>query len=360
MTAEHRTAQPAGLPGRQRVEDALRSAALAVSAVEGEGLFGELVQSLAQILGVDIAFIALPSPTDASKLRMLAFCVDGRLIENFEYGLAGTPCESVLGQRYRIFPSRLTEQFPLDADFRNLGVDAYAGFPLTGPLGRPLGLIAVVSRRPLVDTELVEAMLKIFATRAVTEIERRHANEALHASEAQYRAIFNASADALVLWDSQYRRVDVNSAYERLYGWSRDEVIGRGYEHPAFTPEYARPRLELVRRALAGETCHAEFEAIRRTASASRPKFGRYRSSTAASRTYSPSRATSPIASWPRRRCAPARHSTARSSTRLPTRWSSAMRTSASSTSTRPMRRGRATPAIWPSDRIAYWPTRQA
>ena len=252
------------ITARTRVEQALRRAALAVSAVEGEGLFGALVRSLAQILGVDIAFIALPSPTDASKLRMLAFCVDGRLIEDFEYGLAGTPCESVLGQQYRIFPSRLMEQFPLDADFRNLGVDAYAGYPLTGPLGRPLGLIAVVSRRPLADPELVESMLKIFATRAVTEIERRRADEALRASEEQYRAIFNASADALVLWDSQYRRVDVNSAYERLYGWSRDEVIGRGYEHPTFTPEYARPRLELVRRALAGETCHAELEAIRK------------------------------------------------------------------------------------------------
>ena len=94
--------------------------------------------------------------------------------------------------------------------------------------------------------------------------ERRAAEAALRASEEQYRAIFNASADALVLWDSQYRRVDVNLAYQRMYGWERDEVIGCGYEHPRFSPEYARPRLELVRRALAGESCHAEFEAIRR------------------------------------------------------------------------------------------------
>jgi len=202
--------------------------------------------------------------TDATKMRMLAFCVDGRMIEDFEYALAGTPCETVIGQQYRIFPARLTEHFPLDEDFRRLGVDAYAGHPLTGAQGKPLGLISIVSRRALADPELVEAMLKIFAARAVTEIERRRADEALRASEEQYRAIFNASADALVLWDSNYRRVDVNPAYERLYGWSRDEVIGCSYEHPAFSPEYARPRLELVRRALAGETCHAELVAIRK------------------------------------------------------------------------------------------------
>jgi len=94
--------------------------------------------------------------------------------------------------------------------------------------------------------------------------EQRAAGSALRASEAQYRAIFNASADALVLWDSEYRRVDVNLAYQRMYGWERDEVIGRGYEHPRFSPEYARPRLELVRRALAGESCRAELEAVRR------------------------------------------------------------------------------------------------
>ncbi|MDH4114143.1 MAG: PAS domain S-box protein [Burkholderiaceae bacterium] len=94
--------------------------------------------------------------------------------------------------------------------------------------------------------------------------DRKRTEEALRASEEQYRAIFNASADALVLWDGQYRRVDVNLAYQKMYGWERDEVIGRGYEHPRFSPGYARPRLELVRRALAGESCHAELEAVRR------------------------------------------------------------------------------------------------
>jgi signal transduction histidine kinase/CheY-like chemotaxis protein len=49
-----------------------------------------------------------------------------------------------------------------------------------------------------------------------------------------------------------------------MYGWSRDEVVGRGYDHPAYSPEYARPRQDLVRRALAGETARAELEAIRK------------------------------------------------------------------------------------------------
>ena len=99
-------------------------------------------------------------------------------------------------------------------------------------------------------------------TREITE--RKEAEAALRASEEQYRAIFNASADALVLWDSSFRRVDVNPAYEKTYGWKREEMVGRGYEHLDFSPDYFRPRQELVRRALAGENCRAELEAIRK------------------------------------------------------------------------------------------------
>ncbi len=101
----------------------------------------------------------------------------------------------------------------------------------------------------------------LYMGRDVTE--RKRAELALRASEEQYRAIFNASADALVLWDKQYRRVDVNPAYQAMYGWAREEVIGKGYEDPRFPAEYARPRLELVRRALGGEDCQAELDAIR-------------------------------------------------------------------------------------------------
>ena len=55
---------------------------------------------------------------------------------------------------------------------------------------------------------------------------RRLADEALRASEEQYRAIFHATADALVLRDAEFRIVDVNPAYEAMSGYARDEVLG--------------------------------------------------------------------------------------------------------------------------------------
>ena len=253
-----------------RTEEALRNAALAVSTAAGEGVFDELVRSIAAILDVEIAFIALPKPDDRGVLKMLAFYADGRMIEDFEYPIAGTPCETVVGQQFRCYPSGLDARFPLDGEFRAqglegyAGVEGYAGYPLTDARGEAAGLMVVAARRPITEPELIESVLKIFAARAMVELERRRAEAALQASEEQYRAIFNASADALVLWDSNLRRVDVNLAYERLYGWKREEVIGRGYESLGVPAQFTEPRLDLVRRSLAGETCHIELESVRK------------------------------------------------------------------------------------------------
>lgn len=53
-----------------------------------------------------------------------------------------------------------------------------------------------MSRRPMLDSEFIESILKIFAVRAAAELERERAEETLRRSEGSYRAIFEASEDA--------------------------------------------------------------------------------------------------------------------------------------------------------------------
>ena len=106
-------ADPTG-PAHLAARDAMRSAAFAVSSVEGKAVFRLLTDALARILGTDLAFIALPDREDPARMRMLAFHVDGRTVEDFAYPLAGTPCETVLGHGYRVYPHGLGAQFPGD------------------------------------------------------------------------------------------------------------------------------------------------------------------------------------------------------------------------------------------------------
>ena len=71
----------------------------------------------------------------------------------------------------------------------------------------------------------MESTLKIFAVRAAAEIERLRASEALQRSEASYRAIFEASEDAIFIhdWDTG-AILDVNTKACETYGYSREEL----------------------------------------------------------------------------------------------------------------------------------------
>ncbi|HEY7518150.1 MAG TPA: ATP-binding protein [Methylomirabilota bacterium] len=57
--------------------------------------------------------------------------------------------------------------------------------------------------------------------------ERERVEEALRASEAQLRAIFTSTLDAIVVADDDGRYVDCNPAAEELFGASREALLGR-------------------------------------------------------------------------------------------------------------------------------------
>jgi PAS domain S-box-containing protein len=210
---------------RGHVDEALRAAALAVSSTRGDSVFVELVRLLAAILRVEVAFIARHENDDPQALRLLAMQCEQQMLQDIRYPIQGTPCATVLGQRFRAYASGLRESFPDDHDAQALGAESYAGYPLLGQDGAALGTIAVVSRAPLVHVQRIESVLQIFAVRAAAEIEQLRATEALRKSEASYRAIFEAAEDAIFIhdWDSG-AIVDVNPKACANYGYTRDEL----------------------------------------------------------------------------------------------------------------------------------------
>jgi len=57
--------------------------------------------------------------------------------------------------------------------------------------------------------------------------ERRRATDLLAGTEAQYRAIFEGTGDALVITGSDGRIAEINPAACAMYGYAREEVIGK-------------------------------------------------------------------------------------------------------------------------------------
>ena len=236
------------------MNDALSRAALAISAAEGGGVYDRLAGELAQILGVDVGFIAVFADPAQTRMRMLAFSLDGRIRAPFVYPLANTPCARVVGHEFHSLAAGAREEFPQNDLLGRLGLESYAAYPLNDAAGQPLGLIGAMHRKPLENVALCEAILKIFAMRAAAQLEHS-------AGEARYRAIFNAVADSLVLRDAEFRVVDVNPAYEKISGRPRAEALGRS-ELTMSPPELTERVREMHARALAGEP--VMFEALAR------------------------------------------------------------------------------------------------
>ena len=93
--------------------------------------------------------------------------------------------------------------------------------------------------------------------------DRKMAEEALCASEEQYRAMFNASIDGLALWNAAGEIVDTNPALWGMYGYSQDEIAALppgSRTGPSYRPEF-------LRSVAAGESLHSEATERRRDGS---------------------------------------------------------------------------------------------
>ena len=221
----------------------------------GRRVFDRLASELADILRVDVGFIAVYADEVRAEMRMLAFCLDGRMRPPFSYPLQGTPCAQVVGRQFLCLPSGARREFPDNDLFRKLGLDSYAAYPLNDAAGQPLGLIGAMHRGPPRQRRAVRVDPEdLRRARGRAEIER---------SEEQYRAIFNAAADSMVLRDADFRVVDVNPAYEAMSGRKREEVLGRNdlTMSPLALNEHVRG---LHARALAGEKVVFEARARRK------------------------------------------------------------------------------------------------
>jgi PAS domain S-box-containing protein len=144
----------------------------------GEGFFQSLARYLAQTLQMDFVCIdALEG--DGLNARTVAVWCDGAFQDNVTYALKDTPCGEVVGKTVCCFPASVSQFFPRDQVLQDLKAESYAGVTLWSHAGKPIGLIAVIARKPLVDRKMVEATLKLVAFRAAGELERKEAEDAI-------------------------------------------------------------------------------------------------------------------------------------------------------------------------------------
>ncbi len=139
----------------------------------GEELFRAIVRHLADLFGVRFAFVAEPADAENGRARLIAAWKDGEYEQGVEFALAGTPDESVVGGARAHFPDGLRTLFPKDPRLREMDLVSFFAEPLFDRDGRALGHFGMMDDKPLRLDPAAEALVRIFAARAVAEVERR-------------------------------------------------------------------------------------------------------------------------------------------------------------------------------------------
>jgi len=156
----------------------LRKLAEGTAAASGDEFFQSLVKHLAGALGVRSAFVA-EFANSSTRVRTLAFWSGGRLLDNVEYGLVGTPCEEVVRGNICHHADNVAHEFPDDKTLEELRAVSYLGIPLCDEGGAALGHLAVMDDRPMPEQPRNLAVFRIFATRVRTEMLRLRAEQQL-------------------------------------------------------------------------------------------------------------------------------------------------------------------------------------
>jgi PAS domain S-box-containing protein len=163
---------------RKRIEDAQLFLINRSSTPSGEDFFISLARYLGETLEMDYVCIDRLVNEDLSA-QTVAIYFDGKYEDNVTYTLKDTPCGKVVGKAICCFPRDVSKLFPDDAVLREMNAESYMGVTLWSSQGHPIGLIAVIGRKPLVDPKLAESILQLVAIRAAGELERRDTEEEL-------------------------------------------------------------------------------------------------------------------------------------------------------------------------------------
>jgi two-component system CheB/CheR fusion protein len=143
------------------------------------------------------------------------------------------------------------------------GLVAFAGYPLLAS-NRTVGVLAMFSRRPF-PAGLFED-LKSIAVKIAQFIHRTQVEEALRKQEHRYRAIFEATGDALLVIDSEGRLLDVNPAACRMYDRECDRLLKMNAAELVH-PEDGAQFEEFKQRVMAGEEVMQESRHVRQDGS---------------------------------------------------------------------------------------------
>ncbi len=182
---------------------------------DGEGVFQVLARTIARGLGVRHVLIGVVTSLACDRVRTLAVWSGDGFADNFEFALAGTPCDLVLSDELCYFPKSIKKLFPDDPVLGQLDAESYLGIPLVDESGNRLGLVVALHDRPLEHPRMSKSLLAIFAERVRLELAHRAIELDLYEARKRSESAERAKSE-FIRNVSHEIRTPMNGAYGML------------------------------------------------------------------------------------------------------------------------------------------------
>jgi signal transduction histidine kinase len=177
------TDRPGARFGRR---DLLRTVAEGTAGAVGDAFLRELVRHVALAFDAKFVFVAEATDPSGEYVRVVSGWYEGDWMDDpFEYETGGKPCALVVERSVVAFPDALTKRFPEAKPAIDMGLESYLAICLRASDGTHLGHLAVMDAGPMAAGDDDVAAMRIFASRAAAELERRRQAAALRRSRAR-------------------------------------------------------------------------------------------------------------------------------------------------------------------------------
>jgi len=208
---------------KKKIEDTQQFLLSAGWTNSGDDFFHSLARYLSNTLTMSFVCIDTIS-SDHLTLQSLAVYSDGKFIDNVCNVIKDSPCADTIGKTLCRFDSDVCNLFPKNNLIQNIKAQCYVATTLRSSDGKPVGLIALMDRQPLVNPTLVESVLNLVSIRAAGEMERHDTELALFQSKKSFQNYFQNCSVGMSVTSQDKIWLEVNQSLCQMLGYTAREL----------------------------------------------------------------------------------------------------------------------------------------
>ena len=202
-----------------------------------EPAFDRVTSLVRRVLGVPVALVSLVD-ADRQVFKSHVGLADSWAARG-EAPLSHSFCQHVVARAAPLVveDARTHPLLSGNGAIRDIGIVAYLGVPLFDPTGHVLGALCAADAAPRAWTAADVDVMTSLAAIVDGEVALREEVSRRTRIEAQYRALFDASPDAVLVLDPETETViDANGPACTLYGVAREDFIGDSMKCTSLNP----------------------------------------------------------------------------------------------------------------------------